>query len=1541
MFLVFNNPTAAGTDGLLNLNHFTALGKGAANSAAPEVTASADPTGGEAPLEVQFTGTATDPDATAGEQLTYAWDFGVAGTTTDTSNQLSPTYTYERPGTYLARFTATDPSGAASTASVQVTVTAPAGECPQNNVRSDEFEGDGLDTNRWEVIRPDSTRPPMVSGGNLNFPIDNGSLYLTGTSARNIVVQPLPSGAVEVTAKITTDPLTENYQQAGLRVYQDDDNWASVHMIYAGTGRNFEFIYENNGNPRNGAADNVGGIPADAPLTYWVKLISTGSTLTAAYSYDGTTFTTVGQPADISGWSAPQVGPVALSDQAASYPVAHFDWIRFNPDSSTGGGGGGGGSEGIVDDFDGTDVSDDWDVIRRNQALTVSDGALRIPAATGDIYGGRNDAANLVVRDAPDGAWVATAKMNFEGTAQYHQAGIMVYGDDANFTKFGRIAHSAATNSEEKFEFIYENASTPRNDAADSTANIPADFPDDYWVRLTSDGTNVTGAYSTNGTAWTAVGRPAPLPANATIGLFAFSNEGTGNPVAAFDQFTLTGENVGEPSGPSFDDEFSGSSIDAERWNASIRQNQNAVVENGNLTITTEPGDIYTGDTTPPPNNFILQDAAHAGADWVIETKLAGTINGGYGQGGLIAYADGNNYVKLDPISDAGQTRINRIEFRSEVAGAIQDPQPQVDVSAAQAAGDIWIRMTKTGTTYAAEYSFDGATWTAIAQTVSNPMVSPDFGVFAFGPQADGQGDTVSFDYFWLNGQDAPSEPCACEPTGGDSFDSGTLDTEKWDAIVRPQEDLIGFEDGWLEVQTVNGDIYTDGNPDSTRNFILQNPTETGQDWVIETHVDAATLSGGYEQAGLMVRQDDNNYIKFDIISDDGQTVLNRLELRSEINGAIQQPQPADPPVPAGETDVWLRLTKSGTTYTGEYSFDGTTFTEVSIPVTNPMVDPAFGLFTLGVNSGGGTARFEYFSLDGSQGCEEPEPENRAPVIENVTADPQTGFAPLEVDFAVTATDADDDDLTYAWDFDGNGTTDSTQEDPTHTYTAAGDYEAEVTVSDGTAERSRTVTVNVFGADDPEARFRVLVFSKTAGFRHDSIDEGHAAIEALGEDNDFQVDHTEDATIFNAAALARYESVIFLSTTGDVLNAAQQTAFENYIKGGGGYTGIHAAADTEYSWKWYGGLVGAYFLSHPPGTPEADVIIEDADDHTTDHLADQPNLKWHRTDEWYNYKPVNFETTGDVDFSPRANGVHVLLKMDESTYDEQDGNATDDDHPISWCQRYDGGRSWYTGMGHTAASFSEADYLTHILGGIEVSAGAAESAECGTADPNAPIVEAFGEPTSGTAPLTVEFSSSALDPNGPGSGLRYRWEFGDGCECARPEPDAHVHGAGELRRRAHRDRRGGQEDQQDGGDHRQPGRDAGAGGRRRRRSGQGRSSADGAVPGRRHRSGRGREQARLPLELRRRHGQLARSEPEAHVHDAGHVQGVGDGHRRSRRQHEERRDHDHGREPARERGTERRGRCGPDVGHRPAAGAVHRGRDRSGRRPRPDQLELR
>jgi type 1 glutamine amidotransferase len=216
--------------------------------------------------------------------------------------------------------------------------------------------------------------------------------------------------------------------------------------------------------------------------------------------------------------------------------------------------------------------------------------------------------------------------------------------------------------------------------------------------------------------------------------------------------------------------------------------------------------------------------------------------------------------------------------------------------------------------------------------------------------------------------------------------------------------------------------------------------------------------------------------------------------------------------------------------------------------------------------------------------------------------------------------------------------------------------------------------------------YAILVFTRTAGFRHDSIPDGVAAIEALGAEHGFAVDHTEDPTVFSDAGLAPYRAVVFLSTTGHVLEADQQRAFERYIGNGGGYVGIHSATDTEYDWAWYGGLVGAYFSSHPE-IQTARVHIEDASDPATAMLPDP----WVRTDEWYSFRA-----------NPRANGVHVLLTLDESSYN---GGTMGADHPIAWYHAYAGGRAWYTAGGHTSESFSEPLFVAHLLGGIQYAAG--------------------------------------------------------------------------------------------------------------------------------------------------------------------------------------------------------------------------------------------
>jgi type 1 glutamine amidotransferase len=236
-----------------------------------------------------------------------------------------------------------------------------------------------------------------------------------------------------------------------------------------------------------------------------------------------------------------------------------------------------------------------------------------------------------------------------------------------------------------------------------------------------------------------------------------------------------------------------------------------------------------------------------------------------------------------------------------------------------------------------------------------------------------------------------------------------------------------------------------------------------------------------------------------------------------------------------------------------------------------------------------------------------------------------------------------------------------------------------------------TVAATVIPAVPAQAAaFKVLVFSKTAGFRHDSIPSGIQAIRELGTANDFAVDATEDSNAFTTANLAQYKAVVFLSTTGDVLNDNQQAAFQTYVDGGGGYVGVHAAADTEYNWPYYGQLMGAWFNSHP-AIQQATVRTEDRAHAATAHLG----TTWSRTDEWYNYRT-----------NPRPN-VRVLQSLDEGSY----SGGGMGDHPITWCHPQSSGRAFYTGLGHTQESYADPSFRALLLGGIRYTAKAT-NADC-------------------------------------------------------------------------------------------------------------------------------------------------------------------------------------------------------------------------------------
>jgi type 1 glutamine amidotransferase len=215
------------------------------------------------------------------------------------------------------------------------------------------------------------------------------------------------------------------------------------------------------------------------------------------------------------------------------------------------------------------------------------------------------------------------------------------------------------------------------------------------------------------------------------------------------------------------------------------------------------------------------------------------------------------------------------------------------------------------------------------------------------------------------------------------------------------------------------------------------------------------------------------------------------------------------------------------------------------------------------------------------------------------------------------------------------------------------------------------------------AELRVLVFSRTTGFRHDSIPAGIALIQRLGREHGFAVEATENPRRFTPKSLRAFRVVVFLNTTGDVLDARQQSALEGWVRGGGGWVGVHSAADTEHSWPFYGKLLGegAWFAGHP-AIQTAAIEVESATHPSAAHLP--PRFSF--ADEWYNFR---------VD--PRG-FAHVLLSIDETTYDP--GAGAMGDHPIAWYRRLGKGRAWYTNLGHRIETYAEPAFVQHLLGGI-------------------------------------------------------------------------------------------------------------------------------------------------------------------------------------------------------------------------------------------------
>ena len=207
--------------------------------------------------------------------------------------------------------------------------------------------------------------------------------------------------------------------------------------------------------------------------------------------------------------------------------------------------------------------------------------------------------------------------------------------------------------------------------------------------------------------------------------------------------------------------------------------------------------------------------------------------------------------------------------------------------------------------------------------------------------------------------------------------------------------------------------------------------------------------------------------------------------------------------------------------------------------------------------------------------------------------------------------------------------------------------------------------------------YSVLVITETKGWVHDSIESGLKLIQNIGNKNNFNVYHSDNSSVITYKNLKEIKTIIFLNTTEEILTDVEQKVMESFIRSGKGFVGVHAAADTEYNWQWYGKLVGAYYRNHPEVMNGKILTINHK---ITNHL----DSEWEIEDEWYNFDYVNYD-------------INILLNLDEDSYI---GGEHPDYHPITWYHEYDGGRSFYTGLGHTKEVYEDERFIKLLEKGI-------------------------------------------------------------------------------------------------------------------------------------------------------------------------------------------------------------------------------------------------
>ncbi|WP_458388926.1 ThuA domain-containing protein [Sphingomonas sp. F9_3S_D5_B_2] len=215
----------------------------------------------------------------------------------------------------------------------------------------------------------------------------------------------------------------------------------------------------------------------------------------------------------------------------------------------------------------------------------------------------------------------------------------------------------------------------------------------------------------------------------------------------------------------------------------------------------------------------------------------------------------------------------------------------------------------------------------------------------------------------------------------------------------------------------------------------------------------------------------------------------------------------------------------------------------------------------------------------------------------------------------------------------------------------------------------------------------ILIYSGTTGYRHESIPAGIKAVTAIASRRGLKVEASEDPNVFSAGNLQRFRAIVLLSCTTDPKNpasewlvGARRDALQGFVRHGGGILAIHAAADSHYNWPWYGKMIGGHFARHPTGTPQGIVHVTPGLGSIVAGLGATKS----RTDEWYYFD----------DYDPTS---RLLMTLDPASISEKDVNP----NPASWTREVEGGRVFYTAMGHTRESYSDPWFLRHLANGLD------------------------------------------------------------------------------------------------------------------------------------------------------------------------------------------------------------------------------------------------